>query len=232
MDTVKLTRRLRREIKANPKKAAILGLLFVVAVWFWVPLVWGWFDDGSSSKGRGKAVASSKKADTPVSPAATSQKNDSPKEGSPKPVQRSWEELAQWMDNDLRTRPRDRLPARTEPFQDSQALMAAIEKKGKDETQTNNNPEPVAPRTPTELGLALTSTIVGQGRGIALINGRVYHEGDPVVLDDGGHAIEFRLTAIDTQGIELTRNGKPYRVEVPRSAVSGRIEIKSLARHD
>ncbi len=37
-----LIRRLRRETKANPAKAAALAVVLLVAIWFWVPLVVRW----------------------------------------------------------------------------------------------------------------------------------------------------------------------------------------------
>ena len=39
----RFARRLRREIAANPKKAGVLALLLVVAIWFWTPLMAKWF---------------------------------------------------------------------------------------------------------------------------------------------------------------------------------------------
>ncbi len=40
MNLEKLTKQLRRDVAANPKKAALLGLMVVVALYFWGPLVW------------------------------------------------------------------------------------------------------------------------------------------------------------------------------------------------
>src|ERR1700681_3555557 len=55
--------KLRREIAANPKKAGILALLLIVAIWFWAPLLGKWFGkpetdvkDGAST--RNTAMAS------------------------------------------------------------------------------------------------------------------------------------------------------------------------------
>ena len=51
MNLNKLARQLRREAMANPKKAAVLGLLLLVALYFWGPLVWGRVaGDGASEK--------------------------------------------------------------------------------------------------------------------------------------------------------------------------------------
>ena len=42
MSLERFAKRLRREVIANPKKAAILGIMLLVAIYFWTPLVMGW----------------------------------------------------------------------------------------------------------------------------------------------------------------------------------------------
>ena len=43
MNASRIKKQLVRELKANPKKAAVLALLIPVAGYFWAPLVGGWF---------------------------------------------------------------------------------------------------------------------------------------------------------------------------------------------
>ena len=47
----KLAKQARRDLLANPKKAAILGLMLLVALYFWGPLLWKWFAPAGGKKG-------------------------------------------------------------------------------------------------------------------------------------------------------------------------------------
>ena len=47
----KLAKQARRDLLANPKKAALLGLMLLVAAYFWGPLLWKWLVPASGSKG-------------------------------------------------------------------------------------------------------------------------------------------------------------------------------------
>ena len=51
----KLARQLRRDVAASPKKAVALGLMVLVALYFWAPMVWKWI---APDQGKGKSTVS------------------------------------------------------------------------------------------------------------------------------------------------------------------------------
>ena len=86
----KLGKKLRREIAASPKKAALLGLITVAALYFWAPLVLGWLgkDKATPSAEPTPAAAAEPSATQPAPPTAVA---DAP------PSLPSWEQVVQWM---------------------------------------------------------------------------------------------------------------------------------------
>ncbi len=67
----KLIKKFKREVKANPTKAAALGGTLVVAVWFWAPLLQQWFG-GDSTPAPAATTASASNTAVPT-PAAVTQ---------------------------------------------------------------------------------------------------------------------------------------------------------------
>src|SRR5437660_3518976 len=64
----KVTSQLRRDLAANPKKAAALALMVAVALYFWGPLAWK-FIKASGAKQNSKAnMASLILTDDPIEP--------------------------------------------------------------------------------------------------------------------------------------------------------------------
>ena len=72
----KLAKRLGRDLAANPKKAAALGVMALVALYFRAPLVWGWFSQGER-KGAGAGAAELILKDDPEEPAAQTKRRAS-----------------------------------------------------------------------------------------------------------------------------------------------------------
>ncbi|MBW8884592.1 MAG: hypothetical protein JF612_07410, partial [Planctomycetia bacterium] len=64
----KLAKQLRRDTAANPKKAAALGLMILVALYFWGPLAWKWFSASGSKRSAKTSLASLILTDDPVEP--------------------------------------------------------------------------------------------------------------------------------------------------------------------
>lgn len=213
----KITRQLRREAVANPKKAGVLGLLAVVALWFWAPLVAGWFADedaaaGAKDKTPTKVAAALKPSAAIEDPAAVATQR-------PQEVQHSWQQLVQWMDDDPRMSPPVAISTNRDPF-------ASVDPpKTEEELEKESDENTLADATPEGLGMVLSSTIVGPARRVAMINGRPYAEGKIVRLDKGGQQIEFKLAEVHLRSVWLERDGERFELKAAASAHSGRIEL-------
>lgn len=224
----KVTRQLRRELTAHPKKAAVLGLLVLVALWFWAPLVWGWIaaDDpaakapsasasvgnASSALPRGPAAVS-----VPAAPATIAAASSAATKVDKRPNY-PWHQLVQWMDNDPRTSPADPALGRRDPFLSGGTEVA--------EADLGDGPTEIpSEAAPADLGMVLSSTIVGQRRRVAQINGKPYRQGEIVRLEKDGQQIEFTLAEVHPRRVVLRRKGHEFELSIPAPARSGRIEL-------
>jgi len=205
-----LIKQLRREAARNPAKAGVLGLLVVVALWFWAPLVWGWIGsrEGTSqpspilppqvtSNASGAAPASTA---TAAAPATT------------------WQQLVEWRKQDPRTTAADTLKTRRDPFHAIPAPVVEAEVKAAPKAA------PVV-LTPEQLGLKLSSTVVGSDRRVALINGRIFREGQVIKCGKEAQEILFRLAEIHSRHVVLERDGHRFELAIPDKKLSNRIEL-------
>ena len=220
MDLKKVAKQLRREIITNPKRAAILGVLVVVALWFWAPLVWGWIAEDDPAV---EATAEQSAADS-----ATTLPTDSPAQSDTMPKEAEsprhpWHQLVQWMDNDPRTSAATLMFPQRDPF--LAPKTAVVEDQPED--QPEDEPEEVQQEevTPQGLGMVLSSTIVGPDRRVARINGKSYQEAGTVKLTKDGQQIEFTLVKVYPRRVVLERDGKLFELKIPSAADSGRIEL-------
>lgn len=209
MSLARLSRQLRRDLKANPKKAATLALLAAVAVWFWLPLVVGENEENDSPTAAIPAPAATA-ATVPVAASSASHHR--------------WQDLARSIEQDPRMRsvassvhllggrnpfgpsPKeiDRL-ALEQKLAEEKKKQAAVEEQAK-KTETAQ-PKPV---TPEDAGLVLSSTISGGGLRMAMINGRGYAEGRVVEVND----LAFRLVTISSGSVILEREGKMFNLSI------------------
>lgn len=206
-----LARRLRREATANPKKAALLGVALVVAVYFWTPLVSGWlFKKAPPAPGRASPVAG--KADPSASLNGSVAKASATAVPTASPaVHRSWNQLAAWIASDARMKPIGPLSAERDPFD------AGKHKKG----QGWDDEPPEA--TPESLGMVLTGTVVGP-RSCAVLGGRSVEVGAMVEYGKGGQVYRFQLVEVHPRRVVLERAGIRYSLAIASSRTT-RIEL-------
>ncbi len=203
-------KKLRREATANPKKAAILGLLLLVAGYFWAPLIRQW----TTSSETAAAVPPASPTATTTAPgssttaaASTSVAGSAAAETSAKP-KFHWRELAGAMDGDPRMRPAPSAHAASdrEPFA-FPAVPAESPPPAEQEAVVETE------LTPKQLGLVLSGTIVGDGRSTAVINGKVYGAGRELKAAGG---VVFVVRQIEPWGIVLERAGRRFELALPR----------------
>jgi len=213
----KLTKKLSRDLAANPKKAAILGLMVLVALYFWFPLLKEWVAGGGKS---GTAQASNViLTDDPVTEAGTSRK--------PKETLR-WEKVRQCVDSDPWMASATFDPQWRNPF--ATPLLVPTEKL----EATTDTPEAVATAPqgvpeigPDQAGLSVASVVVGPRLRSVTIGGEVYCENDLVeATAQDGETLEFQIVSITPTEVQMQRNGKIYRLQLsrPRLAKGDRID--------
>jgi hypothetical protein len=194
----KLSQQLAKEMKRNPKKAVLLGLLAAVAGWFWLPLVTG--------------SAETEIADAALPPAAPPIVKTTEQKPPTAVTQASWQQLLQWMEGDPRLRPADKTPSARDPFA---VTRSQEEKQGSAVTAADK-----APAKPDECGLKLTGVLVGTRR-MATISGRTYREGQVIPAKDDVSYVVEKITA---KGVVLRRDAQTYELKMP-AASSDAVEI-------
>lgn len=195
-----------------------MGVLFLVAVWFWGPLVWGWV----APEKKAKAAAPAPTQGPGGLPAASPTGSNNQKSETPEP---SWEQVVQWMEQDFRTTPHVQVPGRADPFHPAKH-QGAPGSPGGDNEEGGEVQVAGPPPDPENLGASVTSTVVGPVRRVALVNGQTYELGEDVTFSLGDQTVTFRLVGIERDGIVLEREGKRFDLKVPRPQPSGRIDIQ------
>lgn len=198
-----LLKKLRREATANPKKAGLLGLLLLVAIYFWAPLLRQWIGTSEniaeSTAAAGPPAAAISSGSVVMPPATAAAGAAVPKI--------HWRQMARAIESDPRMRavePSEQTIGR-DPFVDPQPPSVP---------RTVAEDEPVVEEaTPDELGLVLSSTIVGPSRRTAVINGKIYAPGRELEASEG---MVFVVISIEPWGIVLERAGKQFALELPR----------------
>jgi len=209
----KLARRFRREALANPKKAAVLGLLVVVALYYWAPLLRGIV---SPSKASGDAPAAKVDADTEPEATADVVSAQPPTPPPDKTCPHPWTQLDEWIRQDPTTRAAEHPAGWRDPFT---LASARAEAGGREEVQPDQSEV-----TPTSLGIELSGTLVGSSRRVALVGGKAYREGQTIIIHQHGRPIEFELAEVHLRRIVLARGGKRFDVVIPERETAGRID--------
>lgn len=220
-----LHQQLLKEIKGSPKKAAALGLLTLVGLYFWLPLAKQMF--------LGKAPTSPPPSTVAAGDAAVPL---APTEGvAPAPVVAAdWREQARRLDahatpgpDGVHTAPGTwrlplalgplgwlRLPGR-DPFNEP-VRTAALQAKPPEATLVVA-PRPRVQLTAADLDLRLESTIVGPRQRVALINGRAYREG-AVLPGPGG--LELTVSRVGPRRVAMTYPGGEVELAIERPALT------------
>jgi hypothetical protein len=201
----KLARQIRRDIAASPKKAAVLGLMVLVALYFWAPMIWGWIKPSGDSA---PAVAASDVIleDEPIDP----QKAATKKEGRTF----SWEKVRRKVAADPRMTPAMFEASWFDPFRRAEGAAAAVAARQRPQSAAS------APLDPSALGLKLTSVAISPRQRSAVISGQKYREGEIVPLgkqdDASPAAIEFRLIKVGFHEVQLEYQGQTFTLELSR----------------
>lgn len=203
---------------ANPKKAAILGLMLLVAAYFWGPLLWKWVAPGGKKGGKESQTALILEDDPAEATPQT-------KGGAVKPFR--WEKVRQSIRNDRFMVSAAFEPQWPNPFAPPPGVARTPGGESAGGTAAEKSPVEVTPQT---AGLKLASVAIGPKRRTATIGGDTYREGDMIAVEgaekQGSTGAEFRLVRIEAHGVELAREGKTWWLEFekPRLAKGDEIE--------
>jgi hypothetical protein len=211
----KLVKQIRRDATAHPKKAAALGLMALVALYFWAPLVWKWL-----APAEGKRRVKSQNVALILT--------DDPIEATDKSKTRSvnkfrWEKVRQLIDSDPQMVSATFDAAWIDPFgprQDSTKETAPDS-----ESTTATSAAADVQIDPTEAGLVLTGVMISPRRRTATINGQLYREDEVVNVSGKNNAatsVDFRVVRIDRQQVELERQGRKFVLELSRPQLGQR----------
>lgn len=211
-----LGKRLKREILAKPKQAGALAALVVLAAWFWAPLVSKWFGgtaamtttapSSTAAPASTPATTTTAPLAAPLAPVATA----TVATAGPAVAQPTWRQLAAAIDADPHMKPASELAIDRNPFA---PLPTAVPAARTETAPPAAIAEIPSDPTPDELGLVLSSTVVGGRRQTAVVNGRVYRPGGEVRIDD---EIAFVVTSVAPRRIVLSRNGQDYQLTIPQ----------------
>ncbi len=198
----RLIRQLKREIKARPGKAALLGVLALIAAAVGLPRLWGLV-----SLGEATTSAPPEAAAVTVSPEAQ----------APARAQLAWHELAALIEQSRAMQPvLAKLPGGRDPF----ATLATMSVPQEPE---DSEQRAALDQSPSELGLKLTSTAIGPRRSLAVISGKVYEQGARV---PAAQAAEFELVEIHRELVVLVRGGRRYELKISRRERSGTVSVR------
>jgi hypothetical protein len=212
-----LTNQLRRDLTANPKKAAALALMVAVALYFWGPLAWK-FIQAKSAKQNSKAnMASLILTDDPVEPSQQA------KGGSR--VRFKWERVRQLIQQDPHMVSAKFDATWVDPF----GKPAATTTEGGPTAETSPEEQAAVATAaaaridPQSLGLTLSGIMISQRSKLATINGETCHEGEILSVADKGDkslTYELRVLRISRQSVQLDFGGQIFSLELsqPRLA--------------
>ena len=215
MKPSELSERLLKELKRNKAKSAALGVLCLVAIYFWLPLITKYFKKNNQVQSAPQSVAT--KAVVHVQPVK-------PIENTPEFV---WKEFLAWMADEPRMTVLAVSPDTRNPF--ARSAKAPVVASGESsqpaeqESEIGELPLKKTIKGPSDYGMVLRGTLVGGRRSTANIDGTNYGVGAFVpIADSAGASVQdqgsegFRLLEVKPRYVTLERRGQLFRLELQR----------------
>lgn len=203
--------KLKKELARNKAKSAVLAVLCLVAVYYWLPL-FAKLLPGKKSKPAAVAATEAEIGGPPVTPTTNANSNSSPAP-VPAATDLDWKKIARAIKSDVYMTSVPAKPEIRSPF-------AFIEEVIDEPLTTNDIPVDDPEDVPTEeeqapdptANLVVTSVIVGSRRSVATINGVSYKVGDVVRLEGE----EFHIVTIDAESVSVNHGGKTVQVSLTK----------------
>lgn len=213
MNLDKLARKLKRDLAANPKRAALLGLMLVVAGYFWAPLVSKWLGK-SSPKARATGLVI-RGDDLPIEQRAS---------GKSQP---RWDKVLAWMEADPRMASQ-KPAADLHPFGRPGSTKAQAAEAYAEQSAPPPTPPPLLDIAPQAVGIVLNGVLIGTKQKQATLNGETYCLGERIVAatKEGKDKLEFELVQVHREGVVLSRNSRRYELKLEQAKLAGRDKIE------
>jgi hypothetical protein len=208
----KLSKQLRRDMAANPKKAAALGLMVLVALYFWGPLAWKFFSARGGERKAKASLASLILTDDPEEP---SQQN----KGRGGRSRFRWEKVRQLIRQDPQMSSATFDVAWIDPFGNmpgGAVKQSEIESPVEDPAVAAAAQAAAALVDPKDLGVTFGGVLIGPRRRVATINGEICREGDILSLNhkqDKSVSYQYRVFKIERDSVQLESGGRIFRLE-------------------
>lgn len=227
-------KQIQREAAANKGKAAVLAVVCLVALYFWIPLVSGWFSGGAGDSNESLVVTpNTAAAQAPVKISAASV-------ATATHDKHAWYDVAHWMAND--------------PLMTSATLPAGLQDPFRQPAPKVEEPDPdelaqaEASKTPTrldleKLGMVLSSTMVSRQRAVIQISGKslampIDANGRPtrattLRYTHGDTDYQFAVLAVHPGGVVLQHGSETYDLRMKQRPSAGNDNIQFLwTKHD
>lgn len=219
----KLVKKLKRDISASPQKAAALGLMVLVALYFWAPLVLKF--SGGKSKTKKVAAKQLILTDDPIiTTVAAHPATDAVR----------WDRVRQSMAHDQMMLAVAHRPEWRDPFH--RLPIESNTNEPKDTAEPVSQPKQRADVPPLDesatqeklAGITISTLLIGKRESAAMIRGTVYRVGDTIVLggEKGEENLELWVVSIDAAGVELEYGGKTFRIDRTRPKLAPGDHVK------
>lgn len=210
MSLARVTKQLKRELKANPTKAGALGVLTVVAAVFWGPLLFKSDEKPKKAIAGGAGALQGVGATDAAAPAAAAPNRA--------PVM-DWRVLARGLSTDPRMKGhtpgadgKGDSPFRAKTAdEENEEWFAMLEELAKSDEPEAPRVEPAKPLEFEQYPLELTSTIVGGQVRTAVINGKARRVGTEIERWNGGSMV---LSKVEPRYAVVEWNGKRRELKI------------------
>jgi hypothetical protein len=216
-------KQLVHDLKQSWQKTAVLGVLLLVGMYFWVPPLYRTVFAKSATP---TPAVSSTPTDTATSPPSTSAPSSpglttatgtsSSRDSVGGKSSINWENIAAALQSDPLLQSADADLSKQNPFGIDHEQFPLVGSFTPDPEPTDKSTETVAEADADRLpdSLVLRSTIVGARRKAAFINRKLYLEGS--IIDVDGRA--FLLAAVHSRHVVLTQGKHMYELGLPETA--------------
>ncbi len=217
MNLSKFFQQLARDMKASAAKTGVLGVLLLVGLYFWLPPLLSAFSGSSMATAATSAtVASSPAATVPSSsPAATGTASSTPNPTTTAKQPHDSAVITKLLHEHPLMQPVSAEEIPEKPFGlDYDSMPLPVEMV--EDSLAEPPPPPSKPKPPPieKLdGLTLKSTLVGPTRRAAMINNRLFQEGQMVPWKDK----QLRLESVTRKSVTLTDGSQSWQLTLKDS---------------
>jgi hypothetical protein len=213
----KLLKKLKRDLSASPQKAAALGVMVLVALYFWAPLVMKFV----GAKGKDKKIAVAQVI-LPTAPLVTNVA------AHPAIDTAHWDRIRETLAQEQLMTAATYQAQWQNPFRRAKHSKAAQEPtEPEDPTQLNtpanaNQSADDSAAKARVANLVVSSLLITKRDRAAVIAGVVYRVGDVLDLGapNGEPQLELRVSSIDETGIYVDHQGNKLRIERAKTRLS------------